>query len=910
MASAGSARTGAGASSTFALAKTLAATGLPSLQLPPAPGGGVSTNTKSDAQPYVEAPKPDSKLGVTQTLTNPTSLPATVSKIRFTVETCGANCSRLFPASNQSSAGYQAFVKCCLEGDSSTMGAVDLEPHIPLPPRDGTKKNLPGIPKTVDTSIVMGTEAQGNSSVSNVLALLSAGALSGLDGSPVLLHGSAVISVMPKGLSLEEHGLSAPGVLNLTLDIQQTSMGSLKNFETKGGVVQPVSAAAAKSFGDFALANARALTSKSQYTTMFDLFVGEGWSAATGSRPQLTGVSLLFFDYASSKRKLNGWLLPPESQVTFTNTLGGAKYPPASSVVSEQKLYKSPMDFAKEVEGMVTPSSGSMTRRVDHSIYSQDLPTAVKYFWQGQASSEADPLQPQLGTTPAALHRTSGDGWGLRAVGSPSSPRSHLSVVPAEQFPNITGEAGTVGGSCGMSGTEDWNNYKCPDYPGASGFDTKLDGSLILSRLVFDLFEGVAKDLSTVQPSRYLMGMISTLPSSYSSETQASWFTFFDQYGDSIVSGAKSGGSIELVLDANVGMDGNSNFGKMSLKAEGTAVFESTCGISGSNGQPTASPATPSQFLNPSYGWLYYTQWSCTGGNSAALCLKPSDKSSMQKAVESFASEPMPTAVDFVSICSVFQQAYAAAPVISACNAARAAYLKAKTTTAWASVANCEGIKCGAGGSCSASTGLCTCASGNQIGRRCSTCFSVWGGSKCETAMCPPGPSSPCSKAGTCHYPGTCCCNSCLDGPICANDCCTPHHVHENHNSWIVEHHHHNSGELCHVDSVRAHLAFAMCFICYAHAVACFVASFCSRRYYYARVCGAAKAVRIRGGRVRSGAWDRRAGCIRFARQQRPVGETARVSQGGSGHSQRRIEWSVVPHGRGGRGRVGIFLEP
>lgn len=543
----------------------------------------------------MEAPKANSKLGVTQTLTNPTSLNATVSKIRFTVETCAANCSKLFPASNQSSAGYTAFVQCCLEGDSATMGAVDLEPHIPLPPRDSSKKGLPGIPKTVDTSIVMGTEAQGNSSVSNVLALLSAGALSGLDGSPVLLHGSAVISVMPYGHALEE-GLGAAGVLNLTLDIQQTSIGSLKNFQVVQGVVQPVSAAAAKDFGSFALENARSLTSKSQYTTMFDLFLGEGWNAATGSRPQLTGVSLLFFDYASSKQKLNGWLLPPESQVTFTNNLGSAKYPPASSVVSEQVLYKSPMDFAKAVEGMVTPAAGSMTRRVDHSIYSQDLVTATKYFWSGTASASA-PLVATPGAE-ASSKVSMPSGWAARAVGSPHHPNSHISVVPDAQYPNISGEAGTLGGSCGMSGTEDWNNYKCPDYPGATGFDTKLDGSLIVSRLAYDLFEGVAKDLSSVQPSRYLMGMISTLPSTYTTATQASWFSFFDQYGDSIVNGAKSGGSVELVLDANVGMDGNANFGKMSLAAEGTAVFESTCGISGSNGQPTAKPASPSLYMD------------------------------------------------------------------------------------------------------------------------------------------------------------------------------------------------------------------------------------------------------------------------------------------------------------------------
>lgn len=170
----------------------------------------------------------------------------------------------------------------------------------------------------------------------------------------------------------------------------------------------------------------------------------------------------------------------------------------------------------------------------------------------------------------------------------------------------------------------------------------------------------------------------------------------------------------------------------------------------------------------------------------------------MQQAVESFASEPMPTAVDFTSICSVFAQAYAATPVIDACNSARAAYLKAKTTTAWTSVANCQGITCGAGGSCSASTGLCTCSSANQVGRQCKTCFSVWGDSKCETAMCPPGPSSPCSKAGTCHYPGTCCCNSCLEGTICSSDCCTPHHNHNHHNHILILHHNDDNDYITH----------------------------------------------------------------------------------------------------------------
>jgi len=206
------------AGSSFALAKTLASTGLPSLQLPPAPGGGVSTNTNSDAQPYVEAPKADSTLGVTQTLTNPTSLHATVSKIVFTVETCAANCSKLFPASNETSSGHTAFVACCLEGDSATMGKVDLEPHISLPPRDSSKAGLPGVPKTVDTSLVMGSIEQGNSSVANVLALLSAGAMSGLDGSPVLLHGSAIISILPQGRTPED-GLGSADALNLTLDI-------------------------------------------------------------------------------------------------------------------------------------------------------------------------------------------------------------------------------------------------------------------------------------------------------------------------------------------------------------------------------------------------------------------------------------------------------------------------------------------------------------------------------------------------------------------------------------------------------------------------------------------------------------------------------------------------------------------
>jgi len=358
-------------------------------------------------------------------------------------------------------------------------------------------------------------------------------------------------------------------------------MGSLKNFKATGGVVQPVSASAAAAFGAFALANARGLTSKSQYTTLFDLFVGEGWSAATGSRPQLTGVSLLFFDYASSKQTLNGWLLPPASQVTFTNSLGKAAFPPAAAVTSEVELYKSPEDFASAVRAMVEPKSG-MSRRVDHSIYSQDLATAAEYFWAGQAAVEAAAGESSPSSSLSSLPPAADRLWSRQF----SMGGSHLRVAPSRQhqYPNISGQAGTLGGSCGMSGTEDWNNYKCPDYPGASGFDSKLDGSLILSRVVYDLFEGKAKDLSTVQPSRYLMGMISTLPSSYSKATQAAWFSFFDSYGDSIVSGAKSGGSIELVLDANVGMHGNKNFGDMNLASEGAAIFESTCGISGTTG--------------------------------------------------------------------------------------------------------------------------------------------------------------------------------------------------------------------------------------------------------------------------------------------------------------------------------------
>lgn len=122
-----------------------------------------------------------------------------------------------------------------------------------------------------------------------------------------------------------------------------------------------------------------------------------------------------------------------------------------------------------------------------------------------------------------------------------------------------------------------------------------------------------------------------------------------------------------------------------------------------------ASPSAPSSYMDPSYGWLYYTQWSCTGGNSAALCLKPSDKASMQKAVESFSDEPMPTAVEFVSVCSVFSQAYAPAATVAACGSARAAYLTAKTTTAWAGVENCKGITCAGGAKCDVSTGLCPC---------------------------------------------------------------------------------------------------------------------------------------------------------------------------------------------------------
>ena len=178
--------------------------------------------------------------------------------------------------------------------------------------------------------------------------------------------------------------------------------------------------------------------------------------------------------------------------------------------------------------------------------------------------------------------------------------------------------------ACGMANDTDWAHYKCPDYPGATGYDNKLDGSMALSVVSYDLFQGSLPEGASIPLSRYLAATVTTLPSKYgnNTESESQWFDFFDNFGDSHLTRVVSGGLIQLLLDPNVGMHGSKKFGGLDMITQVQGMFEYKTGINGTTGQPTNTHTKLSPYMFEDFGWVFLWQLHCSGGDPD-LCREP-----------------------------------------------------------------------------------------------------------------------------------------------------------------------------------------------------------------------------------------------------------------------------------------------
>lgn len=163
---------------------------------------------------------------------------------------CASTCLQLYPASLRSKAAYEHFVDCCSRGTSAVLGSVSIDTDVSLPPRNASAPGLPGKPVSIPTSLTVEDVEKSQAGIVNILSALLESATFGLQGSPVLLQGSATISLAHSGhIQGTGNDLSAGSVhasepsrpLELQLQILQATIALFAGFSVMGGAIEPVS---------------------------------------------------------------------------------------------------------------------------------------------------------------------------------------------------------------------------------------------------------------------------------------------------------------------------------------------------------------------------------------------------------------------------------------------------------------------------------------------------------------------------------------------------------------------------------------------------------------------------------------------------------------------------------------------